>query len=189
VADLFQSVQKLQKRLGEKGIPSAIIGGLAVAIWGEPRLTRDIDLKVALQRDQATRLVSLLTPDYVPLSTEPEQTLRRMGILFIQDAVGVRLDLLLADTPFDTQVIQRARQVEVQPELDLIVCTPEDLILYKMISTRPRDRDDVHGVVRRQADALDDAYLLGWLEQFEQALDDSTLVAEYQKIRGISGVV
>ncbi len=64
------------------------------------------------------------------------------------------------------------------------VFSKEDLILYKMISTRPRDREDVQGIVRRQGDALDDTYILDWLQQFEQALDDSTLVAEYRRIRG-----
>jgi hypothetical protein len=53
-----------------------------------------------------------------------------------------------------------------------------------MISTRPRDWEDVQGIVRRQKDALDDAYVLDWLQQFEQALDDSTLIAEYHRLRG-----
>lgn len=186
--NLFQSVMRLQEQMSDAGISSAVIGGLAVAVWGEPRLTRDVDMKVSLQRDEASRLLDLLTPDYTLLSREPERTLRRMGILFVQDADGLRLDLLLADTPFDVQVIQRARPVEIQPNLTIIVCTPEDLILYKMISTRPRDREDVRGIVRRQEKALDNAYILHWLRQFEQALDDSTLVTEYQRILGFRGV-
>jgi len=31
--------------------------------------------------------------------------------------------------------------------------------------------------------ALDDRYVVDWLRQFEQALDDSTLVAEYRRYR------
>jgi hypothetical protein len=38
-------------------------------------------------------------------------------------------------------------------------------------------------VVRRQGDALDDEYVLTWLRRFEQALDDSTLVATYRRMR------
>jgi hypothetical protein len=175
---------QLQKRLAEAGIASAVIGGLAVAVWGEPRLTRDADVKVSLQREQASVLLDLLSPGYTFLSDKPEQTLRRMGFLFVKDVTGLRLDLLLADTSFDIQAIQRAHSVDIQPDLTITVCTPEDLVLYKMISTRPRDREDVQGVVRRQGEALDDAYILYWLQQFEQALDDSTLVAEYRRIRG-----
>jgi hypothetical protein len=51
------------------------------------------------------------------------------------------------------------------------------------ISTRLRDHEDAQGVIRRQGSNLDDKYVLDWLRQFEQALDDSTLVAEYNKLR------
>ncbi len=183
--DLIQSVIQIQKCLGEAGVSSAVVGGLAVAVWGEPRLTRDVDVKVSLQRDQATHLLSLLKPDYTFLSDNPEQTLKRMGMLFIQDASNLRLDLLLADTPFDVQAIQRARLVEIQPGQTITVCTPEDLIVYKMISIRPRDREDVQGIVRAQQQNLSDTYILDWLQQFEQALDDSTLVAEYRRLQNL----
>lgn len=52
---LIRSVADLQRRLEKAGIPSAVIGGLAVGAWGEPRLTRDVDLKVLAQRDERGR--------------------------------------------------------------------------------------------------------------------------------------
>jgi hypothetical protein len=64
---------------------------------------------------------------------------------------------------------------------------PSILILYKLISTRPRDHEDARSVIRRQGDALDDRYVLDWLRQFELALDDSTLVAEYRRLRHAAG--
>jgi hypothetical protein len=162
-----------------------VIGGLAVTVWGEPRLTRDVDVKVSLQRDQGASLVSLLRSDYHFLSDRPIQTLQQLGMLFVKDETGLRLDLLLADTPFDVQAIERAQPVEIQSGQTLTVCTPEDLIIYKMISTRPRDQEDVQGIVRRQQQKLDDTYILDWLQQFEQAFDDSTLVSEYKRLRGL----
>ena len=59
----------------------------------------------------------------------------------------------------------------------------ENLYLYKLISTRSRDHEDVGGVVRRQGELLDDDYVVNWLQQFELALHDSTLVAEYEGLR------
>jgi hypothetical protein len=46
-----------------------------------------------------------------------------------------------------------------------------------------RDHEDIRGVVRRQGNALDDDYVLDWLDQFEEALADSTLVDEYKRLR------
>ena len=181
--NLFQSVVALQDRLRQAGILSAVIGGVAVGVWGEPRVTRDVDIKVLLGRDAAPRLLEAISPDYVPLQADPLTALTRTGVLFVQDAQGTRLDLLLSDVSFDAEAIRRARDVTLQPGWVASVCSPEDLIVYKLVSTRQRDHDDAESVVRRQGDALDDEYVLTWLRRFEQALDDSTLVAAYRRMR------
>ncbi len=64
---LFRSIQTLQRRLNKAGIPSVVIGGVAVATWGNPRVTRDVDLKVLLGREDADRLLALLSRDYALL--------------------------------------------------------------------------------------------------------------------------
>ncbi|MDY7080138.1 MAG: hypothetical protein SXV54_24925 [Chloroflexota bacterium] len=180
---LFESLVVLQDRLRQADISSAVIGGVAVGVWGEPRVTRDVDVKVLLGRDGAPRLLEVIAPDYVSLQADPLRSLTRTGILFVQDELGTRLDLLLSDTEFDAETIQRALAVQLGPGLVARVCSAEDLIVYKLISTRLRDYEDAASVIRRQGDALDDAYVLDWLHQFEQALDDSTLVAEYRRMR------
>jgi len=123
VNPLYASLSRLQKRLADAGIASAVIGGIAVSVWSRPRTTDDVDLKVLLDRDSARRLLDALEPDYIPLQADPLQALRRNGVLFVKD------------------------------------------------------------IVRRQGDALDDRYVMKWLRALEQALDDSTLVADYQRLR------
>lgn len=186
--NLLESAVALQQKLRRSDILSAVIGGIAVAVWGEPRLTRGTDLKLKMVRQEAQRLVDTLRDSYIFLAKDPLETLPRMGFIFVKDGSGIRLDLLLADTPFDQQAVDRAKEVEVAPKIFLSVCSPEDLILYKMISTRPRDREDVRGIFLRQKEGLDNSYILKWLRQFEQALDDSTLVKEYQRLRGVKEV-
>jgi hypothetical protein len=181
--DLFASVGLLQARLAQAGIPSATIGGLAVAVWGEPRLTRDADVKVLLDREERRRLIEALADDYRLVADDPDDTLRRFGMLFVLDPGGVRIDLLLGETAFDAAAIERARAVPGLGESGPRVCSPEDLIIYKLLSTRPRDHDDVIGIIRRQSQALDDAYVILWLRQFEIALDDSELVRTYRRLR------
>ncbi len=58
--NLFQSTFNLQETLSKSGIQSCVIGGLAVAIWGEPRLTRDADLKILLTRNHSEELLNIL---------------------------------------------------------------------------------------------------------------------------------
>jgi len=179
----FRSIYILQKRLQDSGIQSIVIGGVAVGIWGEPRVTRDIDLKVLLSRSEADRLLEILSDSYASLIPNPLEALKKQAMVFIKDEHGTRLDLLLADTPYDVIAIERGKEIEIQPKTDIRVCSPEDLIIYKMISTRLRDHEDVRGIIRRQGDSLDDEYLLDWLRQFEQALDISGLTEEYMQLK------
>jgi len=159
-----------------------VIGGIAVAVWGEPRVTRDVDLKVLLGRDEAPRLLNILKSEYTVLQSDPLDALTRTGILFVKDQAGTRIDLLLSDTTFDRAAVERAVPVELEQGVTAQVCRPEDLIVYKLISTRPRDHEDAASVVRRQGTALDHRYILEWLEKFEHALDDSSLVAEFRSL-------
>jgi hypothetical protein len=183
--NLFASVTQLQALLDSHGIGSIVIGGIAVAAWGEPRLTRDVDLKVLSGRNEASTLIEILLPKYQILSEQPEAAIRKQALLFIRDRDGTRLDLLIADTPYDIHAVRRGTVVEISPGIRIRVCSPEDLIIYKLISTRQRDYEDARSVINRQQEILDDEYTLHWLKQFEQALDDSTLVSTYRSLRGI----
>ena len=181
---LVQPIRSLQNRLREGDSLFTAIDGTSLAIWREPRGVRDVDPEILLGREDAERLLAVLAPHYSSLLPDPLRALREQAMLFVQDAAGTRLDLLLADTPYDVQAIRRAQIAEVEPGASISVCSPEDLAIYKLISTRLRDHEDAASVIRRQAESLDDDYILHWLRQFEQALDDSTLVAEYEQLRG-----
>src|SRR5205814_2028788 len=82
VEHLVESVAALQRRLEQAGVPSIVIGGLAVSAWGEPRVTRDADLKVLLNRESGQQLLNVLGSEYVSLIAEPLQALRGSGMLF-----------------------------------------------------------------------------------------------------------
>lgn len=112
------------------------------------------------------------------------ETLKKHALVFVKDQYGTRLDLLLADTPYDVMAIDRGKEIEIMPTFIICICTAEDLIIYKMISTRIRDHEDIRGIIRRQTESLDDEYVLDWLQQFEQALDISGLAEEYKQLRG-----
>lgn len=180
---LVDSLVAIQGHLRAASIESIAIGGMAVSVWGVPRLTRDVDVKVLLEREDSDRLLAALPADYRPLGSDPSETLRQHAMLFVQDPGGNRIDLLLTDIGFDESAIRRGVQIEVRPGVSARMCTPEDLIIYKLIATRPQDQLDASNVVRRQGDKLDVDYVVDWLRQFEIALADSTLVQTFQSMR------
>lgn len=172
---VLAALTRAQLRLESAGIASAVIGGLAVSVWGNPRLTQDVDFKVLLARDEARLLLEVFFPMGAP--AEVEAFLQRNGILFVKSD-----DCLLSDTEFDRAAVQRRVKVDVAAGVSAYVCTAEDLIIYKLISTRGRDLDDARSVIGKQRGSLDRDYILGWLRQFEAALDDSTLIRTFEEL-------
>lgn len=180
--ELIDSVIAFQNLLEKESIPVMAIGGIAVGVWGEPRLTRDIDMKILLHREDRARLLEVLQ-EFTPLNENPDESFRRHGLAFFRDPNGIRIDVMLADTVFDETAIERARSMLLSSGKNIRVCTAEDLIIYKLLSTRIKDRADVETIIQKQGDSLDDSYIEDWLTQFEEALADSTLIRGFRNLR------
>jgi hypothetical protein len=109
-----------------EGQSVALIGGLAMQVYGSDRLTGDLDV-VAYER-----LTAL--PYGPPLSFGGEQT---------QAPNGVPLDIVLRDDiykPLYDEALERARRVKGLP---IPVVLPEYLAAMKMAANRGKDRVDL----------------------------------------------
>jgi hypothetical protein len=49
---LFELLERIALELERAGIPYMVTGGQAVLLYGEPRLTRDIDITLGVSTDQ-----------------------------------------------------------------------------------------------------------------------------------------
>lgn len=70
----------------------------------------------------------------------------------------MRVDLILGLLPFEREAIDRAVAVRLAGTV-VRVATPEDLILMKLVSRRPRDEEDIRGILRQRRAQLDFDYL------------------------------
>jgi predicted nucleotidyltransferase len=53
-------LKKIAKSLSKKGIEYMIIGGQAVLIYGEPRLTKDIDITLGINVDGLEKILEIV---------------------------------------------------------------------------------------------------------------------------------
>lgn len=163
--------------LEERGIPSMVIGGLAVLQWGEPRSTLDIDITAAAEDDA---LVDVAQEIGTILVDDPASFVARARVLPIRLGDGTRLDLIAATLPFEHEAITRARPIELGGRT-VRVCAPEDLIIHKIVSDRERDVLDVSGIIRRQADALDLEGLRTTIRDLAEDLDAPEILERFQR--------
>jgi hypothetical protein len=133
---------------------ACVIGGLAVQRWGEPRLTRDVDLSLLTGFGQEAVFVEKLIERYDARTENPQAfALRNRVLLLVEDGVGI--DVALAAIPFEERAIERSSLFQFLPHKSLRTCSAEDLIVYKAFADRPRDWVDIEGIVVRQGSDLD----------------------------------
>jgi predicted nucleotidyltransferase len=146
----------------------ALIGAAARNAWAPPRATTDLDLAVAATDPVLASIEAGLRPlGYERVRSHRADPADPQADLIVYRASQGDLrqvDLLVAKTDFEREVLRRAVSVDIAGVV-FPVATPEDLIVYKVIADRARDRDDIDAILRTQARAgreLDWAYVERW---------------------------
>jgi predicted nucleotidyltransferase len=162
------------------GYRYAIIGGIAVTAWGTIRATRDIDLKVLVpDLDYATVRDAIRAA--FPNPGRPH--LPRNPLVVAVNIEGVVVDFLLTLPGYEEQIVTRALQRTIG-DLRVWICAPEDLVVQKAVAGRPKDWEDIEGVLTEQHGRLDLDYLEDWLSQFAELLEQPEILSQYRAIQG-----
>lgn len=141
-----QDFSEFLKLLNSHHVDYLLIGGFAVAMYGYPRATADMDVWVARNQLNAERLVSCLrefgfdTPSLtVELFQEPERIIRMgeapLRIEILTDIDGVKFD----------ECQSRAESQNIDGN-EIPVISLTDLKINKRASGRAKDLDDLENL-------------------------------------------
>lgn len=133
----------------------ALVGGLAVSARAEPRLTRDVDLAVAVETDALAEqlLRALLARGYRMTATIEQVGTGRLATARLTPREHSRLvvDLLFATCGIEHEIVDRAEDLEILPGLIVPVARSSDLIAMKVLARddrqRPQDLDDIRALI------------------------------------------
>jgi hypothetical protein len=160
-----QLLERLAHALDQARLPYMIIGGQAVLLYGEPRFTADIDVTLGINVDRQADVVAVATTlSLTPLVAPESFTTQTMVLPCLDQATGIRVDFIFSFTPYEHQAIDRAARISIG-KTQVRFATAEDLIVHKMLAGRPRDHEDVTGILLKQPH-LDLAYIRHWLAKF-----------------------
>jgi hypothetical protein len=174
--------------LERQRVPYMVIGGLANIVWGEPRATLDIDVTVWVPEPQIPSFVGRLGESYSVLVDAPLPFIAAARVLPIETSSGVRLDIVFGLLPFERDAIDRARDVTIAGK-PVRFCTPEDLLLMKIVSDRERDLTDAHALVLRRLADLDLEYLEPRITELARLLDRRDIQERWMTWKQESGDV
>jgi predicted nucleotidyltransferase len=148
----------LARELDRAGIAYMVIGGQAVQLYGEARMTQDIDITLGIGTEGLARVMNVCRACDLNIRTNtPEEFVRDTMVLpAIEEKTGIRVDFVFSLTGYERQAIERGRLVELGGT-EVRFAALEDLIILKLVAERPRDIEDVRVILARNP-GFDRAY-------------------------------
>ncbi len=166
MSDELVILQRVTADLEAAGIPYMVTGSMALAVYAEPRMTRDVDLVIELPASDVDRFVDLFESEFhCDRDRIREAAVRRSMFNLIHTQTIVKVDCVVRqDTPYRLEEFRRRQRIVVAG-LPMVVVSPEDLVLSKLDWARDSRSEvqlrDVRLVLQAQP-GLDWEYLTHW---------------------------
>jgi predicted nucleotidyltransferase len=91
------------------------------------------------------------------------------------------MELSLAWLPFEREALRRAELLDVGG-VNVPVAVAEDLVVYKAVAWRERDRTDIERLLRAHAGDIDLAYVRRIIAEFAEALDELDRIDDFERL-------
>ena len=171
-------LRDLSSRLDRLGIPYMLTGSMAMNYHAVPRMTRDIDMVIALPAGQVPRLVQALEPDYMVVGEAVAQAVANGGMFnVIHEQSVIKADFICRkDEPFRIEEFNRRRRIAVG-DFETWIVSREDLILAKLMWAKASRSELQHRDIRNLlAGECDLPYLDAWAARLGIAADLASLL-------------
>ena len=150
-----------------------VIGGQAVLLYGEPSLTRDIDITLGIgvnELNKVKRVVSAIGLKIL-VKDEKEFVEKTRVLPTMEKESNIRIDFIFSFSSYERQAITRAKEVKLGRTF-VRFASLEDVIIHKIVSGRPRDLEDIKSILIKNPN-YDSNYISAWLEEFDQSLKEN----------------
>jgi predicted nucleotidyltransferase len=168
-------LKKIALQLKKASIPYMIIGGQAVLLYGEPRLTRDIDITLGIGVEKLNRLKKILRTMGLKILVKNDKEFvdRTMVLPAMDRESGIRIDFTFSFSLYERQAIERAKDFKLS-RTSVRFASLEDLVIHKVIAGRARDLEDVKSILLKNT-KYNTHYIEKWLAEFDKSLGEHFL--------------
>lgn len=156
----------------ENGIPYFVTGSVASFIYGEPRLTQDIDIVADIQEKDIPGLLRCFPEDefYLDCFSVQRAIRERSQFHIIHPSSGLKIDVIVPKkNEFNQLRFERRKNVPISEGLMISYSSPEDIIVSKLEFYQEGGSEkhlrDIAGIIKISRDELDFDYLAAWMER------------------------
>jgi len=171
-------VRDVSMRLEQGGLAYMLTGSMAMNYYAQPRMTRDIDLVVALTPQDADRVVQLFTPDYHVSREAVSSSIAHESLfnLIHQESV-IKVDCIIRkNLPYRRTEFERRQRIRIE-DFSTWIVSKEDLIISKLWWAKDSHSElQLRDVKNLTGTGCDVAYIGRWTKE----LGLHTLWAECQ---------
>jgi len=169
------------QKLEQENISYMVVGSIAAMVYGEPRMTHDMDLVIDILPNETThfeRIFPLADFYCPPLEVLKSEVVHRGQFNLIHHESGLKIDVIVRKTTeHSIEEFHRRRKVPFWKGVEVWLASPEDVIIKKLDFYRQGGSEkhikDIRGIMAETQ--LDQAYLKAWLQKLN-------LSAEWSKV-------
>jgi len=166
--NLKNIIKKILKISEENNLNLMLMGGIAVSVWGNPRATYDIDVIIQCEKKDIDKLLKIFENNCFEIEKErPLKSIKNLyfvTLFYPKKRKKFIIDIFLTEGEYFKEAISRKIFIKVF-DIKIPVISPEDLIIYKLISRRERDLEDIRDILVIQKNKLDINYIRKWAEK------------------------
>jgi hypothetical protein len=156
--------------LEQLGVPYFVTGSVASMVYGEPRMTADVDIVARLTLSKIGDFCRAFPEDrfYVSLDAARDAIRNHAQFNIIDSTSGFKADIMIPGRGvLDEQRFLHSRQLRLEgSDRAVWVSSPEHLILKKLEFYREGESEkhlrDIAGIIKGRGDALDRTYIADW---------------------------
>jgi len=157
-------VRDVSWRLDGAGIGFMLTGSMAMNYYAQPRMTRDIDIVIALRPEDAERVVELFRSDYYVSREAVDSSIAHQSLFnLIHNETVIKVDCIVRkQSPYRLTEFKRRQRVRIE-NFETWIVSKEDIILSKLFWAKDSHSElqlrDVRNLV---STGCDRAYIESW---------------------------
>jgi hypothetical protein len=166
IMDVFlEVIQKLES----ENVQYMVVGSIASMIYGEPRMTHDLDLVIDILPHDAEKIENLfpLAEFYCPpIEVLKSEIVHRGQFNLMHHQSGLKIDLMLRKiTPHSVAEFGRRKKVPFWNNFAVTLASPEDVIIKKLVFFREGGSEkhlrDIRGILAETQ--IENEYISLWI--------------------------